>query len=92
LGASHEGVLRFEFSAASKPALEEVDWTEFFRVFDERGLELIYDDKPGSRFHKFAYPETPVKRGEPPAPAASKPAKSKPTAKATAKATPRRAA
>jgi hypothetical protein len=57
-GGHPEGMLRFEFSSASSGALEEVDWRDFFRVFDERGLELIYDDKPGSRFHKFAYPET----------------------------------
>jgi hypothetical protein len=67
-------MLRFEFSSASQSALEAVDWGDFFRIFDERGLELIYDDKPGSRFHKFAYPETIA------APA-SKPAKPKPAAR-----------
>lgn len=51
------GMLRFEFDPASAGALREVDWDDFFRVFDEKGLELIYDDKPGSRFHKFIYPD-----------------------------------
>ncbi|HEY7838664.1 MAG TPA: hypothetical protein VIC54_08710 [Terriglobales bacterium] len=49
-------MLRFEFSASA--TLDAVHWSEFFRIFDERGLELIYDDQPGSPFHKLAYPET----------------------------------
>lgn len=78
-------MLRFEFSPASSGTLEEVDWNEFFQVFDERGLELIYDDKPGSRFHKFAYPET-VEAKQ------TKSAKAKPAPKSTARRAPRRAA
>jgi hypothetical protein len=50
------GMLRFEFGAPAE--LAEVSWDDFFNVFDERGLELVYDDKPGSRFHKLVYPET----------------------------------
>ncbi|HXR97486.1 MAG TPA: hypothetical protein VN709_06545 [Terriglobales bacterium] len=55
-------MLRFEFSPPSASGLEEVDWDSFFRVFDEKGLKLVYDDKPGSRFHKFIYPETEAAR------------------------------
>lgn len=51
-------MLRFEFAANSPGELADVSWDDFFRVFDERGLELVYDDKPGSRFHKLVYPET----------------------------------
>jgi hypothetical protein len=49
------GMLRFEFDRP--PELADVSWDDFFRVFDERGLELVYDDQPESRFHKLAYPE-----------------------------------
>lgn len=52
------GMLRFEFDPAHAPALTQVDWDDFFAVFDRKGLELVYDDKPGSRFHKIVYPET----------------------------------
>lgn len=57
------GMLRFEFAPEGEaPELNEVGWTDFFRVFDEMGLELVYDDKPGSRFHKLIYPETAAAR------------------------------
>lgn len=60
------GMLRFEFDPASAGALREVDWEDFFRVFDDKGLELVYDDKPGSRFHKLAYPDvTPAAKLKP---------------------------
>lgn len=52
------GMLRFEFAATPPGELADVSWDDFFQVFDERGLELVYDDKPGSRFHKLVYPET----------------------------------
>lgn len=52
------GMLRFEFDPQHAEALTQVDWEEFFQIFDEKGLELVYDDKPGSRFHKIVYPET----------------------------------
>ena len=57
-GGRASAMLRFEFSSACNAALEAMDWGGFFRIFDERGLELIYDDKPGSPLHKLAYPET----------------------------------
>lgn len=52
------GMLRFEFDPQHASELSQVDWDDFFQVFDEKGLELVYDDKPGSRFHKLVYPET----------------------------------
>ncbi|HXE30566.1 MAG TPA: hypothetical protein VN515_02065 [Terriglobales bacterium] len=52
------GMLRFEFAPISSLELAAVEWNAFFQIFDERGLELIFDDKPGSRFHKFVFPET----------------------------------
>jgi hypothetical protein len=52
------GMLRFEFDPKRAEELTAVDWDEFFTVFDRKGLELVYDDKPGSRFHKIVYPET----------------------------------
>lgn len=51
-------MLRFEFDPVQARELTGVDWDDFFSVFDRKGLELVYDDKPGSRFHKIVYPET----------------------------------
>ena len=49
------GVFRIEFR--DEPALEEVDWNRFFKVFDERGLAFLYQDRTSdgkiSRFNKF---------------------------------------
>jgi hypothetical protein len=52
----HAGILRIDFGPKEK-RLEEIDWDEFFRKFDEAGLAFLYqertsDGKP-SRFHKF---------------------------------------
>jgi hypothetical protein len=37
-------------------------WDEFFHVFDERGLEFLYQERTHdgkiSRFNKFVYPGT----------------------------------
>ncbi|TAN20796.1 MAG: hypothetical protein EPN33_13485 [Acidobacteria bacterium] len=66
------GMLRFEFAANLPGELADVSWDDFFGVFDERGLELVYDDKPGSRFHKLVYPETVEAR-----PATRRPARAK---------------
>lgn len=52
------GMLRFEFDPERAQELTPVEWDDFLMVFDEKGLELVYDDKPESRFHKFVYPET----------------------------------
>ena len=49
------GVLRIEFR--DEPALEEVEWDKFFKVFDDRGLAFLYQDRTSdgkvSRFNKF---------------------------------------
>jgi hypothetical protein len=54
------GVLRLEFPDApggSSDRLEEVDWDRFFKVFDDRKLAFVYQEKTAdgsiSRFHKF---------------------------------------
>ncbi|MBV8193446.1 MAG: hypothetical protein JOY64_32565 [Alphaproteobacteria bacterium] len=49
-------VLRFDF-AEKDPALEDISWDEFFRIFDENELALLEQDKTASgkisRFSKF---------------------------------------
>ena len=50
------GVLRIEFDA-SEERLDDADWDEFFRVFDDRGLAFVYQEKTSdgetSRFNKL---------------------------------------
>ncbi|HUD95296.1 hypothetical protein [Sphingobium sp.] len=50
------GVLRFDFGEKEE-SLEEIDWSEFFAIFDESDIELLYQDKASngttSRFFKF---------------------------------------
>jgi len=53
-----EGVLRIDFPGFSgQGSLEEVSWDEWFRVFDERNLEFLYQEKTAngksSRFNKL---------------------------------------
>ena len=52
----HAGILRFDFGE-KEAALDEIDWDEFFRKFDESDLAFLYQDKTKerkvSRFHKF---------------------------------------
>ena len=51
----HAGILRIDFGA-EEDNLEEIEWEEFFRKFDESDLAFLYQDrtKDGklSRFHK----------------------------------------
>ncbi len=54
--AKGEGVLRFDFGDPNDN-LRRIDWDEFFQIFDEHGLTLLYDEDAESRFHKFVYPE-----------------------------------
>jgi hypothetical protein len=55
-----EGVLRIDFvgpgSDGPDANLEQVGWDEWFRVFDDRGLELLYVPEGESRFFKLVYP------------------------------------
>lgn len=50
------GLLRVEFRDP-EDKLEEVDWDEFFKVFDESKLAFLHQDKTAdgkvSRFNKF---------------------------------------
>jgi hypothetical protein len=58
------GILRFEFPNAPKhkdDKLKPISWEEFFRKFDEQGLEFLFEEKTAdgqiSNFNKFVYPE-----------------------------------
>ncbi|MDZ5699047.1 hypothetical protein [Chelativorans sp. M5D2P16] len=50
------GILRIDFGEPEE-SLEEIDWDEFFRVFEDRKLAFLYQDKTDSgetsRFNKF---------------------------------------
>jgi len=52
----HAGILRIDFGP-TEDRLEEIEWNEFFRKFDESDLAFLHQDrtKDGklSRFHKF---------------------------------------
>jgi hypothetical protein len=52
----HAGILRIDFGTRDD-GLEEIDWNEFFRKFDESELAFLYQERTGdgklSRFHKF---------------------------------------
>ncbi len=54
----HAGILRIDFGPKDK-GLDEIEWDEFFRKFDESELAFLYQDrtKDGkiSRFHKFVH-------------------------------------
>jgi hypothetical protein len=53
-----DGLLRFDFEEAEKEEnLEPISWEKFFEIFDDRGIELVYDEDKNSRFHKFTYPQ-----------------------------------
>ena len=57
----HAGILRIDFGPKEK-SLDEIEWDEFFRKFDESELAFLYQDrtKDGkvSRFHKFVRRES----------------------------------
>lgn len=43
------GIIRLDFPGYSgKDALEEISWEEFFRIFDENNLALVYQDDTSS--------------------------------------------
>ena len=47
-GTEHEGragVLRFDFPGYGGQELKHLDWEEWFRTFDERNLEFIYQEQ-----------------------------------------------
>jgi hypothetical protein len=64
------GILRFEFPNApnhNDSKLEEISWDEFFEKFDERGLELVYQERTAngeeSNFNKLVCPENDKSHG-----------------------------
>lgn len=49
------GILRIDFGEPEE-ALEEIEWDEFFRIFDENRLAFLYQEETASgqsRFNKF---------------------------------------
>ena len=50
------GILRIDFGEPEE-GLEKISWEDFFKVFDERKLAFLYQDKTAdgkmSRFNKF---------------------------------------
>jgi hypothetical protein len=50
------GILRFDFGDKEED-FEEVEWDEFFKIFDENKLAFLHQDKTAdgelSRFNKF---------------------------------------
>lgn len=64
-GSDEIGVLRLDFEEPGKgpeERLHEISWDEFFKKFDEKQLEFLYQDKTKdgqtSRFFKFVSKET----------------------------------
>ncbi len=55
------GLLRINFKGYAEDNLKEISWEEFFEIFDENGLEFLYQEetKDGSesRFSKFVRKE-----------------------------------
>jgi hypothetical protein len=51
------GILRIDFPDGPEPNLEHISWDEFFKKFDEKNLEFVYQDRTAdgriSRFNKF---------------------------------------
>ncbi|MEI4469694.1 hypothetical protein [Frigidibacter sp. MR17.24] len=59
-----EDILRIDFTdpgGEAEDGLEAIDWDAFFRIFDDRGLEFLYQDMTSSgdesRFCKFVLPD-----------------------------------
>jgi hypothetical protein len=52
----HAGILRIDFGSP-EDRLEEIEWNEFFRKFEESDLAFLHQDRTSdgklSRFHKF---------------------------------------
>ncbi len=50
------GILRFDFGEPEE-GLEEISWDEFFHIFEDRKLAIVYQDETSSgetsRFNKF---------------------------------------
>jgi len=53
-----QGLLRIDFvrgeaSGGREAKLDEVQWDDWFRVFDENGLEFLFSPEPDSKFFKI---------------------------------------
>lgn len=57
----HLGVLRFDFPGYGGDRLEHVSWEEWFKTFDDRNLEFIYQehkkDGSDSNFFRLTSPD-----------------------------------
>jgi hypothetical protein len=57
----HLGVLRFDFGGDGEQRLRHVSWEEWFKTFDERGLNFIYQEERSdgrqSNFFRLENPE-----------------------------------
>ena len=55
-GGRKGGLLRIDFGEKDE-ALEQIDWDEFFQIFDDNDLEFLHQDRTAdgkqSRFSKF---------------------------------------
>ncbi len=60
-GTGEGGVLRIDFNEP-EDQLEEIDWDEFFRVFEENRLAFLYQERTAdgstSRFNKLVDRDT----------------------------------
>lgn len=57
------GLLRIDFvegkgSGGREDRLEETTWDRWFEIFDDRGLDFLYQPDGDSRFFKLVYPES----------------------------------
>jgi hypothetical protein len=46
------GILRIDFGEKDD-ALKEIEWDEFFKIFDENKLAFLHQEEGDSRFNKF---------------------------------------
>ena len=55
-GSKEGGILRIDFGEP-EDNLEEIDWNEFFEIFEDSELAFLYQEEAGSgkksRFNKF---------------------------------------
>jgi hypothetical protein len=56
-----DGILRIDFPHQGDDRLDDVDWDDFFRTVDDRGLSFVYQEQTSdgepSRFNKFVRPD-----------------------------------
>lgn len=64
------GIVRFMFPKAPRrkdAALREISWDDFFHKFNEKNLELVYQEKTAagrrSNFNKLIHPESAKRSG-----------------------------